>query len=856
MLQLKHIVKRYGAGDNAVAALKDVNLSFRASEFVSVLGPSGCGKTTLLNIIGGLDRYTSGDLVIDGKSTKDFAAADWDAYRNHSVGFVFQSYNLIPHLTVLGNVELALTLSGVGPGERRRRAAEALTRVGLKEQLNKRPNQLSGGQMQRVAIARALVNDPQILLADEPTGALDSGTSVQIMELLREIADERLIIMVTHNGELADRYSTRIIRLLDGEIEGDTDPYAPESVAPASADSKSNPSAAGTAPVPAPAAAKPAPQRSRTVAEEQRPRTVAEELNRAPARRLRAEKVRPRAKKVKKAKKPRGERTSMSFFTALHLSFKNLVTKKGRTFMTAFAGSIGIIGVALVLAISNGFSAYITRMQSDTLAGYPITIDRKATTEDIISAGSGMMGGNENPYENFPDDDVIYPYDKDKSETEQHTNKINADYLDYVLAMPEEYRNSISFSRYVSMHLLQRQGSEVKQLPTSPYTMTVSGIGTFTYPSKSGWQELFDNDTFLADQYDVLGSGRFPKERNEIAVVVDKYNRLPTEFLEVVGVDYEDAERFSFEDFVGITFRLVMNDDYYEQGADGKFSARTDLEQMYGAEDCLEVKVVGILRQKQSASSALLSSGLAYTSALTDYVLENAKQSAVTRAQAAATAPEIVLKNFNYNTGETKQEGYERAMRALGADDTPSTIRIYPKDFKSKALIKEYLDGYNVGKAEEDQIIYTDLAEAMTTSMGTMVNIISYVLIAFAAISLIVSSIMIGIITYASVIERTKEIGVLRSIGARKKDISRVFNAETILIGFVAGLIGVAAALLLTIPINILIANLSGIAGIAALSFWHGLLLVVISMALTLVAGLVPARIAANKDPVVALRSE
>ncbi len=777
MLELKHIVKVYGEGENAVRALKGIDLEFRRAEFVSVLGPSGCGKTTLLNIVGGLDRYTEGDLLIDGVSTKEYGASDWDAYRNHSVGFVFQSYNLIPHLSVLGNVELALRLSGASAEERRRRAAEALEKVGLSDQLKKRPNQLSGGQMQRVAIARALVNDPEILLADEPTGALDSGTSLQIMDLLSEISRERLVIMVTHNGELAETYSSRIIRLLDGEVVDDTNPYREEKSSPVSA---------------------------------------------------------------KKRK------TSMSFFAALSLSFRNLVTKKGRTFLTSFAGSIGIVGVTLVLALTNGFSAYLTKMQTDTLAGYPISINRTATIADLQ-----YFLNNSPDFDEFPEGDVIYPYDEGSMATDPHTNIILRDFLDYVEKLDPSLTTSVAYYRSVRMHVLVQKNEN-----DYGYLSTGTSYNTMTGANYSVWQEIFDPE-LVNSQFDVLEGGRLPANEREIVLVVDKYNRLSESFLKQLGIELPEGETLSFEDFLGMEMKLVLNDTYYtfsaSEGAAGEYLIDREYKKIYNtdSDEVIPLTVVGILRQKPETQSAVLDSGFAFTSELLDFVMDNAKNSEASQAQFAAGEGNIVVedeKNKNY--------AYQQVLQHLGLDETPASIRIYPKDFRAKQQICEYLDAWNEGKPEEAQIRYSDLAEVMTSSMGTMVNIISYVLIAFAAISLVVSSLMIGIITYTSVIERTKEIGVLRSIGARKKDVSRVFNAETLVIGSIAGVIGVALAALLTVPLNLIIAGLTGFSGIAALNPLHALLLVFISMGLTLVAGLIPSRVAANKDPVVALRTE
>ena len=805
MLELKHIVKVYGEGENAVEALKGIDLAFRDAEFVSVLGPSGCGTTTLLNIVGGLDRSTEGDLLINGISTREYRASDWDAYRNHSVGFVFQSYNLIPHLTVLGNVELALRLSGIPPAERRRRAAEVLGKVGLSAQLKKRPNQLSGGQMQRVAIARALVNDPDILLADEPTGALDSGTSVQIMALLQEISRERLVIMVTHNGELAEQYSTRIVRLLDGRVVDDTRPCPAAEAAPA---------------------------------ESAQPTEIAESAEPAAP----ADSGDPGKKGRRHAKR----KTAMSFSAALNLSFNNLVMKKGRTFLTSFAGSIGIIGVALVLALTNGFSAYLARMQTDTLAGYPITINRTATLADLQ-----YFMNNSPDYDEFPDGDVIYPYDESSMATDPHTNVISEEFLRYVEGIDPELTTSVAYYRSVRMHVLvQRSENDYDYLSTG------TSYNTMTGANYSVWQEIFDPE-LVYDQFDVLEGGRLPENEREIVLVVDKYNRLSASFLEELGIETEEGETLSFSDFLGMEMKLVLNNTYYvfseTEGAAGEYLVDREYKKIYQtqSDEVIPLTVVGILRQKPDTQSAVLDSGFAFTPELLDLVLADAKNSDASQAQLKAGEGNIVVedeKNRGY--------AYQQVLQHLGLDDTPASIRIYPKDFRAKQQICDYLDAWNEGKSEEEQIRYSDLAEVMTSTMGSVVNIISYVLVAFAAIALVVSSLMIGIITYTSVIERTKEIGVLRSIGARKKDVSRVFNAETLVIGSIAGVIGVALAALLTIPMNWIIEGLTGFSGITALNPLHAVLLVGVSMVLTLIAGLIPSFAAAKKDPVVALRAE
>ena len=782
-LRLDNIRKTYKNGE-VVTALKGVSLGFRENEFVSILGPSGCGKTTLLNIIGGLDRYDSGDLVLGGLSTKKFRDADWDAYRNRSIGFVFQSYTQIGHQTVLQNVEVALTLSGVSPSERRRRAKQALADVGLSDQLKKRPNQLSGGQKQRVAIARALVNDPDIILADEPTGALDSHTSVQIMEILKEVAKTRLVIMVTHNGELAGQYSTRIIRLLDGEIQSDSRPIE------------------------------------------------ADEKDDAPAQT-------PGKKKFKK--------TSMSLWTATSLSFRNLLTKRGRTLITSFAGSIGIIGVALVLALSNGLSIYMGSMQSSTLSGFPVTISTGEQTIDLTERRGQDTSAA--AYAEYPDTNTLYAYDSEKN-SKKHTNIITQDYLDYIGKLETELPgavNTISYTHGVGMNLLAKgQDTVVKYTATAASGM-MAAMGGSTY-----WQELPDNKDFILSLYDLIGDGsRMPASKNEVVLVVDKYNRINKGFFEKIGIT-SDTEDYKLTDFIGKTIlKVIPNNDYYtKNGSLYTAAAPGDYEKLYDSDSGTKLTIVGILRPKKDASSSYLSTGIAYPTSLTDAVVADAQNSDIAKAQKDSD------KDILLGTPFANESAKKAALLTLGADTTPTGISIYPKDYASKDAIKKYLDKYNDGKSDADQLVYSDLAETITSLTGTLLNTVTYVLVGFAAISLLVSTIMIAIITYVSVIERTKEIGILRSVGARKKDISRVFNAETLIIGFAAGVFGVGISYLLTFPINAVIHKLASISGIADLNPLHGLVLIAGSMILTLIAGFIPSRMAAKKDPVVALRTE
>lgn len=769
MLQLVNIKKSYVVAGQPFPALNGINLEFKNNEFVAILGQSGSGKTTMLNLIGGLDRYSSGDLLIDGKSTKDFKSHDWDAYRNATIGFVFQSYNLISHLSVLDNVEMALRLSGVSPKERKERAEKVLTEVGLKDHMKKRPNQLSGGQMQRVAIARALVNNPKILLADEPTGALDSHTSVQIMQLIQKISKDRLVIMVTHNSEIAEKFSDRIVRLVDGLVVEDTRPVQPQDL------------------------------------------TQNEKLI--------------------------NKKTSMSFLTAIKTSFKNLLTKKGRTILTSVAGSIGIVGIALVLSISNGMTAYTNTLQSDSLAGFPITIDSVINT-DSFGAPPGTPFGD--PIENeFPDGTTLYAYDAEAARS-NHINIINQSFIDYLNQMNPEYYNSISYSRTVALNV-------VDQTDTANYikitTQELSGFfGVNRY-----FNELPDNEEFILSQYDIL-QGSYPKSMNDIVLVVDSQNRLNLNFLNALGISVD--ETYTFNDFLGKSFKVVQNNDYYTQNGSA-YVPSTDYEQMYQSPDSITLTIVGIMRVKEEASSELLNEGIGYTTALTDELLRLAKTSDVVVAQ--ISSPTInVLTNQPFNVQVT----YDQVMRSIGGDDSPTGVQIYPKSFDDKDLIKEYLNAYNVGKAKEDTIIYLDLAEQISSTISQLINTITIILAAFAGISLVVSSVMIGIITYVSVVERTKEIGIMRSLGARKKDISRIFNAETLLIGLASGFFGVVVAQILNVPINAIINNLIEVPNFSNLMISHAVLLIVLSTILTLIAGLIPSGIAARKDPVIALRTE
>lgn len=872
MIELKDIVKIYGDGENKVEALKGVSINFREHELVSILGPSGCGKTTLLNILGGLDKYSNGDLIINGKSTKQFKSGDWDTYRNQRVGFVFQNYNLIPHLSVLRNVELSLTLAGVTSAERRARSLKALEVVGLSDQVKKRPNQLSGGQMQRVAIARAIVNNPDIILADEPTGALDSVTSVQVMDILQNLAKERLVVMVTHNKELANSYSTRIIEFLDGKIINDSKPFKPTHI-------KDD-----------------AEIKEKTDLIKQ---AVVDELGKDIDNNN--QDIVNNATNIDKNcknKKRKPKKSAMSFFTAFNLSLKNLFTKKARTILTSFAGSIGIIGVALVLAVSNGFTKYINKMQSDTLSGYPISIT--TITADLNSISNAFSGGGQNKLEKFPDEDEIYIYDNTANLASlSKYNFISPEFIDYIKEFEngdgQNYLNDVSYSYASPFTVIGKQGATYKKINTE---LSSSVIGA----SSSGiFYEGLPSEEFVKSQYDVI-YGSYPKEANELALVISSTNTLSKSLLDSLAIEYtvnDDAsfENIKFEDLVttsthqGKEYKLIYNDYYYIPtfDSDGStitgFTKNQDLEAMYNYDDSksLTLKITGILRVNPDSPLSIYSQGIVYTPKLTDLFKENALQSQIVKMQKqnltsfyfpyvlnVAELGDAGMGNFktpqelqlfakiNYGVDISVENAIEYNLQQYGASSIPNSICLYPKDFESKDKITSYIDAWNNDEAHSNnKIYYADATSLLSNTLGQLVNIISYVLIAFASISLVVSSIMIGIITYVSVVERTKEIGVLRALGARKKDIRRVFNAETLIIGFSAGLIGVLASALLTIPINLIINSLSqGIGNIAILNIWHAVALVLISMGLTLISGLIPAHIASKKDPVVALRTE
>ena len=913
MLILKNIVKHYKIAETTVEALKGVDLSFRKNEFVSVLGPSGCGKTTLLNIIGGLDRYTDGDLSVNGVSTKMFKDGDWDAYRNRSIGFVFQTYNLIPHQTVLSNVELALTLSGVSKAERKKRAVDALNKVGLSDQLYKKPNQVSGGQMQRVAIARALVNDPEILLADEPTGALDTTTSVQIMEILKEISKEKLIIMVTHNPEIAEQYSTRIIKLLDGRVMDDSNPYIAEAVDP--------------------------------------------------------------IEKTDAVKKSKKKKKSMSLFTAMSLSMNNLMTKKARTFLTSFAGSIGIIGIALILSLSAGVQDYISNVEKETLSSYPISIQK--TSVDIgtmLMTAMDLQSNKENHelnkvYSNdmmakmmesmlkevkSNDLEIFKKYLNDNGNFEEYIGEIKYGYdtrMNVYMADTDTAINQVNPNNLLEK-LAGVGGGAMMGMAGASMNMESSMGGMAVMGGASIWRELSGDKEALNAQYEVV-YGKLPENPDEVIVIMNKNNEISdytlyslglkemseleailTGLQDKTGEDVSDESEsanddeitpttYTYEEITNIELRVIPNTDYYEK-TDGIWenkqqnarAAMRDPEKKAEYEKFLKekiengikIKVVGIVRPSANSLSDSESGAVGYTSALMYELIKRVDESEIVADQknnpetdiltgtpftAADTAndeanavPQITEEQMamfammdederaaamlqmgiggDQSTVDngTSNSTYEENMALFGVVDInrPSSISMYPKNFEAKDKITQMIKDYNREKTdagkEEEVIQYTDFVGMMMSSVSNVINTISYVLIAFVAISLVVSSIMIGIITYISVLERTKEIGILRSIGASKKDIARVFNAETLLVGFAAGLIGIGVTVVMCIPINAIIKAITQISNIAALPLEGGVLLIAISMVLTFIAGLLPSRMAANKDPVVALRTE
>ena len=841
MLQLQHISKVYHTGNQEFHALKDISIRFRENEFVSILGQSGSGKTTLLNIIGGLDQYTSGDLLIQGKSTKQFKDRDWDSYRNHTIGFVFQSYNLIGHQTALSNVEMAMTLSGVSKAERKKRAIEALERVGLKDHLNKKPNQMSGGQMQRIAIARALVNDPKVVLADEPTGALDSETSLQIMELLKDIAKERLVIMVTHNPELAKEYSTRIVQVLDGSILSDSNPYDPTN--------------------------------------EDKPSDV------------------------------QFKKTKMSFMTALALSFNNLLTKKGRTFLTAFAGSIGIIGIALILALSNGVSNYINKIQEDTLVSLPLTINEH-NQSNILASTTDLDEKNNKENNNLGVNTVLTKLVKTqigkndiasfKTYLEEHASEVQA--------LTKDIRYRYNLQPYI-------YASDTTNGPKSILPSNLADEVDTKNPTVKGflqnvdyWSELSNDKAMLEAQYDVL-EGRLPKDKSEIVLIVDEDNQIsdlllyslrikdPSELNDAKKLDELKSQTYQYSDFIGKTFKAVVNTNRFVKENNYWINKLEDAAYMKEQIDNgLELRIVGVLRQKEGTSSGFSSGsgGLAYTSDLIDYTSEQIQNSAIVKEQRANpninvfTGKEFAKDPKPFNSNDLTEEEkiqlikmtpeqqsqyiqqyndnssgtYDGNLEKMGVIDKskPASVELYTSSFKQKQELKEFINKYNTAKkdaGEESKVLtYSDDMQTVMSTVTTVVGVVTTVLVGFVAISLIVSSIMIAIITYISVLERTKEIGILRAMGASKKDIRRIFTAETAIEGFISGVLGIGITVLAIFPINAIVGKMAKVENVAQLPLSAALILIGISIVLTMLAGLIPSRIAAKKDPVESLRSE
>lgn len=763
MLELKKISKSYKTGSFVQQALKEVSIQFRNNEFAAILGASGSGKTTLLNIIGGLDQYDSGDLIINNKSTKKFKAIDWDRYRNHCVGFIFQNYNLIPHISILDNVEMGMTLSGVNSKTRKKKAKEALKKVGLLEHIHKKPNQLSGGQMQRVAIARALVNNPDIILADEPTGALDTKTSIQIMDLIKDIAKDKLVIMVTHNPDLAKDYATRIIEFKDGTKISDSNP----------------------------------------VTEKEKDTSIL---------------------KIKK--------TAMNFRTALKLSFNNIKTKKGRTLLTAFASSIGIIGIALILSLSNGFKIEVDNFEKNTLSQAPVIISTQAMTmsEETVS----QIKKEDSP--KYPKEEKVYALE-DVMETFLHTNILSDEYIEYVKKLDTSLLSGVSYQQATNFNVITKTKDGYKLVADSSNWILLP-----TNPNKNESGIIYDN-------YDIL-AGEINENEPGLILQVNSKNQIYQSTLEALGLSGKEV---SFEDILNQELKVVGNDDYYLQYG-SIFVPNQDLEKLYQNKNNITLKVQAIIRGKSDKEMITNGSGIGYTNALTELVISKNKDSKIVSYQEKSDYNILTNQPFDEKNGSMNTK--EIMLGYLGKDVKPNVIYLYPKDFESKKEITTYLDKYNEDKEEKDVVEYTDMAAMISTLSGNIMDAITVVLVAFSSISLIVSSIMIAIITYISVLERIKEIGILRALGARRKDIKRVFNAETFIIGLTSGILGILIAYLLTIPANQIIENLSGLAGVAKLNIYHAIILVIINIILTVIGGAIPSRMASKKDPVEALRTE
>ena len=855
MLELKKINKIYASEEFKQKALDNVSINFRKNEFASILGPSGSGKTTLLNIIGGLDQYTSGDLIINSTSTKQYKDRDWDSYRNHRVGFVFQSYNLIPHQTVLSNVELALTISGISKTERKKRAKKALEKVGLQDHINKKPNQLSGGQMQRVAIARAIVNDPDILLADEPTGALDTKTSVQIMELIKDIAKDKLVIMVTHNPELAKQYSTRIIELKDGKVISDSNPY----------DGKQ------------------------------------EEQER------------------KEVKENKTKKTSMNLKTALSLSLNNLMTKKGRTILTAFAGSIGIIGIALILSLSNGVSDYISKVQEEALTSYPLTIQESSIdiTSAITEKQEELMKGPKKQQQGkiYSNDTITDTLSLISSKASSNNLEKFKDFLESKKSNIKDYTTAIGYEYNLALQLFKSDTS-AGIIQVNPNTVLES-IGMPSYTGNTNFVmndvfiEMFENKEMNDKMYQVI-NGRMPEDYNEVVLLVDDNNRISDYVLYALGLkDQKELEEFykkimngkeiktkqvsfDYDEIIGLTYKVLLNTDYYEKENGFWIDKREDEEYLKEKLiDSDELKIVGIVKPSEEWSGTISSmGGVLYLDELEKKIIEKINNSEIVKEQKQNPEVNVItglkfseekfsVENLSIEQQrylqslsteeladviskyrEQAESTYESVLQDLGSVDLdkPSAINIYAKDFESKDEIKNIIEKYNQRQEDnnhlENVINYNDIVGLLMSSVTSIVDMISYVLIGFVSISLVVSSIMIGIITYISVLERTKEIGILRAIGASKKDVSRVFKAETLIIGLTAGVIGIAVTIILNIPINIIINNLAGVSGLSKLPVAGAIILILISVILTMIAGLIPSKLASKKDPVESLRTE
>lgn len=778
MLQLNKLRKSYHVGDTVTHALDNVSISFRDQDFVAILGPSGSGKTTLLNVIGGLDRYDDGDLIINSKSTKNFKETDWDAYRNNTVGFIFQNYNLISHLSIIDNVELGMNLSGVPAKKRQEKAIEALIAVGLKDQIHKNPNQLSGGQMQRVAIARAIANNPDILLCDEPTGALDTKTSIQIMEIIKKIAKDRLVIMVTHNPNLAKKYATRIVNFQDGKVLHDSNPY----------------------------------------------------------------------KENETKESFQLKRTKMSYWNAIKLSFTNIMTKKGRTLLTAFASSIGIISIAVVLSISNGFQKQIDTTMGKALAKYPVAVSQTATNLAAINSSN-------NSDKNVKNKGYIIAQ-KDESERASHINRITQTYVNYVKKINPNYANNISYQRATSLNLLAKNKGKIERIQfsnTNPnasqsiaqmHNQAISsvGVGSSIFPTTLNKNK----GNFLKQNYQLL-SGNWPNKATDLVIVTDNKNTVNINSLKNLGLDVTQKDHIKLNNLVGKHFRAISNDNYYQKLPTDNFVPQKINQSMYNSGTKLQI--TAIIRPKNQNSMQLLSTGIAYSDKLTQKIINENKNSKIVKAQ--TNSNQNVLTGQNINSSEKKQ-----LLQTLGGSSIPIGIMIYPNNFDAKDKVLNYLDNWNKGKTKKNKIVYTDMSSTVTTMTGGLLSGVTTILVAFAAISLITSMIMIGILTYTSVLERTKEIGVLKALGARKKDITRVFDAETLILGLFAGVLGVGIGYLLTFPINSIIYKLTDLSNVAQLNPIHAIALITISTVLTLLGGHLPARMAAKKDAAIALRSE